>query len=367
LLSLAKRHAVAELFGERITSLSEVRNFTLTRDEIESQSSGFVRIEGDPEYYGQGFGEGCVRIRAYVTAEDLARFEPQRISKKACEAEGEIRTIQKRTETKAKLEALLDYHAGLRDHPPEPLLRLLHRVTYDERGFIPNTSYYCVKATGIVYPLEIESLVSSARASPPSPSSDHPKSVTNSLGMEFVRIPAGRFQMGSTSGDGDEQPVHRVEITQPFYLGTTEVTQSQWESVMGNNPSRFKGANRPVEQVSWEEVQTFIEKLNAREPGVTYRLPTEAEWEYAARAGTTTAYSFGDSAGDLDEYAWYGGNTGGQTHPVGQKPANGWGLYDVHGNVWEWVQDWYGEYPSSPQGNPSGPPSGASRVVRGGS
>jgi formylglycine-generating enzyme required for sulfatase activity len=183
--------------------------------------------------------------------------------------------------------------------------------------------------------------------------------------MEFVRIPAGRFQMGSTAYD-DEEPVHRVEITQPFYLGTTEVTQSQWESVMGNNPSQYKGPNHPVEQVSWEEVQTFIEKLNAREPGVTYRLPTEAEWEYAARAGTTTAYSFGDSAGDLDEYAWYGGNAGGQTHPVGQKPANGWGLYDVHGNVWEWVQDWYGKYPSSPQRDPSGPPSGADRVVRGG-
>jgi formylglycine-generating enzyme required for sulfatase activity len=108
----------------------------------------------------------------------------------------------------------------------------------------------------------------------------------------------------------DKSPQHDVTISQPLYLGKYEVTQAQWESVMGNNPSQYKGSDRPVEQVSWEEVQTFIEKLNARERGVMYRLPTEAEWEYAARAGTTTAYSFGDSAGDLDEYAWYGGNSG---------------------------------------------------------
>jgi formylglycine-generating enzyme required for sulfatase activity len=306
LLSLAKRHAVAELFGERITSLSEVRNFTLTRDEIESQSSGFVRIEGDPEYYGQGFGEGCARIRAYVTAEDLARFEPQHISKKACESEGEIRTIQKRAETKAKLEALRDYHAGLRDHPPERLLRLLHRVTYDERGYISGTSYYCVQATGIVYPLEIESLVSSAKTServldPVAP----PRSVTNSLGMEFVLIPAGRFQMGTSEREveilvnrydlkrewvEDESPQHDVTISQPFYLGKYEVTQAQWEAVMGHNPSAYKGSDRPVENVLWEDVQSFIEKLNARERGVTYRLPTEAEWEYAARGSDGRTY-----------------------------------------------------------------------------
>ena len=395
LLSLAKRHAVAELFGERITSLSEVRNFTLTRDEIESQSSGFVRIEGDPEYYGQGFGEGCVRIRAYVTAEDLARFEPQRISKKACEAEGEIRTIQKRTETKAKLEALLDYHAGLRDQPTERLLRLLHRVTYDERGFIPNTSYYCVKATGIVYPLEIESLVSSARPSPPSPSSDHPKSVTNSLGMEFVLIPAGRFQMGTPKREvdtivnrynlkrewvEDESPQHDVTISQPFYLGKYEVTQAQWESVMGNNPSQYKGSDRPVEQVSWEEVQTFIEKLNARDRGVTYRLPTEAEWEYAARGSDGRRYPWGDEFDSTrlnfcdqncqQEWKDPSANDGyATTSPVGRYESgrSPFGVYDMAGNVWEWVEDWYGESPSSPQRDPSGPPSGTSRVIRGGS
>jgi formylglycine-generating enzyme required for sulfatase activity len=265
-----------------------------------------VRIVGDPEYYGQGFGEGCARIRAYVTAEDLARFEPQHISKKACESEGEIRTIQKRAETKAKLEALRDYHAGLRDHPPERLLRLLHRVTYDERGYISGTSYYCVQATGIVYPLEIESLVSSAKTServldPVAP----PRSVTNSLGMEFVLIPAGRFQMGTSEREveilvnrydlkrewvEDESPQHDVTISQPFYLGKYEVTQAQWEAVMGHNPSAYKGSDRPVENVLWEDVQSFIEKLNARERGVTYRLPTEAEWEYAARGSDGRTY-----------------------------------------------------------------------------
>src|SRR5262249_33428411 len=124
--------------------------------------------------------------------------------------------------------------------------------------------------------------------------------LTNSLGMQFTLIPAGEFQMGSTSSDDDEGPVHTVRISKPFYLGIYEVTQGQWEAVMGNNPSRFKGdASRPVENVSWEEVQQFIDKLNTREGGTKYRLPTDAEWEYAARAGWTTAYSFGDDSSQL--------------------------------------------------------------------
>jgi formylglycine-generating enzyme required for sulfatase activity len=198
-----------------------------------------------------------------------------------------------------------------------------------------------------------------------------PGEITNSLGMQFVRIAPGTFQMGSTaSGAGeDQQPVHPVEITQSFYLGKYEVTQSQWEAVMGNNPSPHKGDNQPVVRVSWVDVQVFIRKLNARERGSAYRLPTEAEWEYATRSGLQTAYGFGDSSHQLNQYAWYGGNSAGQPHSVGQLKANSWGLYDLHGNVWEWSQDWYGEtyYPSSPHRNPQGPSSGSHRVVRGGS
>ncbi len=182
-------------------------------------------------------------------------------------------------------------------------------------------------------------------------------SVTNSLGMKLMGVPAGSFQMGDSSNG----PIHTVTLSQGFYMGRTEVTQAQWVAVMGSNPSYFKNCdNCPVEQVSWDDVQEFIRKLNAKGEGV-YRLPTEAEWEYAARAGTT-----GDFAGNLDSMAWYSANAGNKTHEVATKQANAWGLYDMHGNVWEWVQDWYGSYPSGSATNPTGATSGSDRVNRGG-
>jgi formylglycine-generating enzyme required for sulfatase activity len=198
------------------------------------------------------------------------------------------------------------------------------------------------------------------------------KTYTNSIGMEFVLIPAGSFVMGADKNFDDagdnETPQHRVSISKPFYLGKFEVTQAQWTAVMGNNPSNFKGRSNPVEMVSWNDVQAFISLLNKREGHSRYRLPTEAEWEYSARAGTTGAYSFGDDADSLGGYAWYDDNSGNKTHPVGQKAPNPWGLYDMHGNVWEWVQDWYGDryYSSSPGSDPKGPSSGSNRVKRGG-
>jgi formylglycine-generating enzyme required for sulfatase activity len=174
--------------------------------------------------------------------------------------------------------------------------------------------------------------------------------------------------MGSADGYDNEKPVHSVRISQPFYFGVTPVTQVQWESVMGDNPSEFKGdANSPVESVSWSDVQRFLAKLEEQDSGVRYRLPTEAEWEYAARAGTTTAYSFGDDASQLGEHAWYDENSGDKMYPVGQLKANGWGLHDMHGNVWEWVQDWYGDYTAATADAPAGPVSRANRVIRGGS
>jgi len=193
----------------------------------------------------------------------------------------------------------------------------------------------------------------------------------NSLGMEFNLIPAGEFRMGADDKEAnvDEQPVHRVRITRPFYLGKYPVTQVQWEAVMETNPSRFTGnLNRPVESVSWHDAQEFLRRLSEKE-GKLYRLPTEAEWEYAARAGTTTVYCFGDEVKRLREYAWYGENSGGKTHPVGQLEANAWGLHDVPGNVWEWVQDWYAEnyYQQSAVIDPLGPEEGQSKVLRGGS
>ncbi len=190
--------------------------------------------------------------------------------------------------------------------------------------------------------------------------------------MELVLIESGEFLMGSPSSeakrDDDEGPQHRVRISKPFYMGKHEVTQAQWRAVMGSNPSHFKGDSRPVESVSWNEIQEFCRKLSAR-TGRTIRLPTEAEWEYSCRAGTTSSYSFGDSSGGLGDHAWYTGNSGKQTHSVGAKQPNGWGLHDMHGNVWEWCGDWYGEdyYASSPGTNPTGPGSGKYRVLRGGS
>ncbi|MHC1599294.1 MAG: formylglycine-generating enzyme family protein [Candidatus Methanospirareceae archaeon] len=217
-----------------------------------------------------------------------------------------------------------------------------------------------------------DSEVSQAVSQTPTPAADQEETVTNSIGMEFVLIPAGEFKMGSPSDEGDrysnEGPVHHVTIEKAFYLGRYEVTQEEWQEVMGNNPSYFEGDNLPVEMVSWDDVQEFIKKLNKKEGTDKYRLPSEAEWEYACRAGTTTRYSFGDSESKLGDYAWYDGNSGSKTHPVGKKKPNSYGLYDMHGNVWERVQDKYhSDYDSAPtDGSAWESRDGAYRVFRGG-
>ena len=188
-----------------------------------------------------------------------------------------------------------------------------------------------------------------------------PKPVNSAPDIEMVKIPAGSFMMGSDNGESDEKPVHRVNISNSFYMGKYEVTRAQWKAVTGNNPSYFKGDDLPVEQVSWDDVKDFIRKLNNLQSDYEYRLPTEAEWEYACRAGTT-----GDYAGNLDSMAWYGANSGNKTHSVGQKQPNAFGLYDMHGNVWEWTEDWYGSYSSGTVTDPTGGLSGSRRVGRGG-
>jgi len=188
--------------------------------------------------------------------------------------------------------------------------------------------------------------------------------------MEFVPVPAGEFPMGDAKGEPSQQPVHRVKITKPFWLGKYEVTQRQWEAVMGNNPSTFRGPQNPVENVSWEDCQAFLRKLNERaaRSGAKFSLPTEAQWEYACRAGSTSTYCFGDAPEGLGEYAWFADNSGGTTHPVGRKKPNAWGLYDMHGNVFEWTADWYAwnYYSASPVEDPPGASSSYGRSERGG-
>ena len=171
---------------------------------------------------------------------------------------------------------------------------------------------------------------------------------TNSIGIKFARIQKGWFMMGLEEFEF-EQPIHKVTIDRPFFFSIFPVTQREWKAIMGGNISHFKGDDLPVENVSWDDVQEFIKNLNEKENTHKYRLPSEAEWEYAARAGTTTQYSFGDDDSKLGEYAWYSENSGDKTHPVGKKGANPWGLYDVHGNIWEWVQDeWHDTYNGAP-------------------
>ncbi|MFA4986378.1 MAG: SUMF1/EgtB/PvdO family nonheme iron enzyme [Candidatus Brocadiia bacterium] len=192
----------------------------------------------------------------------------------------------------------------------------------------------------------------------------------------LVEIKTGKFTMGSDRCGDDAKP-HAVKLTKPFLIGEMQVTQAQYESVMGENPSFFKGADLPVENVSWKEAVAFCKKLTAEERKAgrlskdkEYRLPTEAEWEFCCRAESTTEFCFGDDDKMLGEYAWFGENSDGKTHPVGKKKPNRWGLYDMHGNVWEWCQDWYADYPPKADGeqsDPDGPSKGDARVLRGGS
>ncbi len=199
------------------------------------------------------------------------------------------------------------------------------------------------------------------------------KAITNSIGMKLVLIHAGSFTMGSPVGElgrEDNETAHEVTISKSYYLGVFEVTQDEYEKVIGSKPSQFKGGTNPVEKVSWEEAVVFCKTLSERPgekaAGRVYRLPTEAEWEYACRANSGSAYCFGDSADSLEEYGWFSENSERNTHPVGEKKPNRWGLYDMHGNVWEWCEDCCADYPSGEATDPQGPREDSTRVRRGG-
>jgi formylglycine-generating enzyme required for sulfatase activity len=245
--------------------------------------------------------------------------------------------------------------------------------------------------TQIVAAVDAESLPSAFATeppkSPPTVRCEPLKEITNNIGMKLVLIPAGEFLMGSLDSDtdayDDEKPQHRVQISRPFYLGRYTVTQAQYAAVTGENPSHFEGSNDlPVENVSWDDAIAFCDTLSKREGlkpyyqsgsvaplgAESYRLPTEAEWEYACQAGVNTRYSFGDDSASVGDFAWYSRNAKSKTHPVGQKRPNPWGLYDMHGNVWEWCRDGYAAhyYNESPVADPLGPPQSLDRVFRGG-
>lgn len=270
-----------------------------------------------------------------------------------------------------------EYQSGMMLKPGQ------YKVEVSHSGYQMDTSQFGLSADNQVYYVALQQV----RTSIPTPSTPVPLPRVTELvrptpvstsrltdpytGMKFVRVKAGCFQMGSAEGSDQVKPVHQVCISEDYFLGQYEVTQAQWQKVMEDNPSDNQSIFRntddyPVEQVSWNDVQKFISKLN-QQTGENYRLPTEAEWEYACRSRGKKEYHCGGS--DSNSVAWYHGNSGGESHKMGQKQANDLGLYDISGNVWEWVQDWYASdyYQQSSAKDPKGPPSGSRRVARGGS
>jgi formylglycine-generating enzyme required for sulfatase activity len=263
-----------------------------------------------------------------------------------------------------------DWYRGLADQATAPASKgaMLERArAYYERFVEVHKADDLARAGAILMLKKIDDALAKIeiKSSPSILTLDLGKGVT----MKLVRIRPGKFMMGSPDSEqgrrGNEGPQHEVTISKLLYLGVTEVTQAQYEAVIGTNPSQFQGPTNPVENVTWNDATEFCRKLSEK-TGKAFRLPTEAEREYACRAGSKTRFSFGDSEGALGDYAWHKGNSAGTSHPVGRKNPNAWGLYDMHGNVWEWCADWYGSYPSWPSTDPQGATSGGDRVVRGG-
>jgi len=337
-----------------LTSLIRRYGTPIRRDTIKDQ--GGVREER-PEEAAAALGR--------IEAKNQREAEQARL--RAQYEEGYTRarrfeTAGKWAEAKAEWISLKTLGAQL-DAKPASLVRL--------DGLIAN----CEKRLGPALPEVLRNAgwkAESRRVKVGTPDADTEKEIvyyTNTIGMEFVLIPPGEFMMGSPVNEEKrrnvEGPQHRVRIAKGFYLGMCEVTQAQYEAVLGKNPSYFKGGDNPVEQVSWNDAVEFCRELS-RKSGMTYRLPTEAEWEYACRAGTVTKYGFGDAEANIAEYAWYRGNSGKRTHAVGGRKPNAFGLYDMHGNVWEWCQSLYKPYPYREDDGREDLRTGGSRALRGG-
>ena len=296
-----------------------------------------------------------------------------------------LKIVNRRKEVKQKLEKLLKKQKKEEQKRFANLKRLKGDIKkrdiqkYQEiisSPFGKDMKADAMKAMGKKYP-EMEEIIK-AGGIKELPAEKGAKNTIKQKIMEFVLIKPGTFIMGSRFDEpmrDDDEIRHKVTLTKKIRIQATEVTQSQWKEIMGNNPSYFKDCadNCPVERVSWNDCREFIRRLNKREGAAKYRLPTEAEWEYVCRAGGLTAFADGEMTGRrcghdpiLDEMGWYCGNSGKMTHPVGQRQPNKWGIFDMHGNVWEWCEDWYGKYPSGHVTDPSGPSSGRRRVFRGG-
>ena len=267
-----------------------------------------------------------------------------------------------------------DWYKDLADQAAAPASEgamLRHAQAYYQRFLALHPAADLARTAATLTLKRIEDALAKLGPAPESKSS--PAGLTLDLGkgvtMKLVLIRPGNFLMGSPDSEkgrkSEEGPQHEVTISKPFYMGVTKVTQAQYEAVMGTNPSKFKGPANPVDSLTWDEAAEFCKKLSEK-TGKTVRLPTEAEWEYACRAGTRTRFSFGDSESALGDYAWWESNSGGKTNPVGQKKPNPWGLYDMNGNVWEWCADWFGGYSSGASTDPQGAGSGERRVLRGG-
>jgi formylglycine-generating enzyme required for sulfatase activity len=405
--------------GERVTVIGNpglgntILDYTVTEGIVSNprrslegqtylQTSAAINpgCSGGPMFGGDGLVIGLVALKAHidgagfgVTVENLAAFLLS-----AAKTAGPDAAIARRWYDSSGAHRVDAQYLGLRDEAvrlrrdDKEIVVPLARLSTQDQTFLRLLRPTLMKDTShpngdyVQRPVAIADAVEPTAPAPgsrPSVTASEPKvagrktksppkemaiELRNGAKLELVLIPAGEFKMGSSDSEEyyAEKPRHRVRITKPFWLGKYPVTQEQWQSLMGNNPSHAKGRKNPVEQVNWNDCQAFLDKLNAKVGGARFHLPSEAQWEYACRAGTKTKYFFGDDEEKLDDYMWHGEDAA-PTHPVGGKKPNPWGLYDMYGNVCDWCQDWYEAdyYAKSPVDDPPGPATGVMRVFRG--
>ena len=341
-------------------------------------------------------GTGSVNVQVSVGAEHRYRVESQDYIKEEnsiffAKSEKKIISVELvpnfgyitvKSEPSGAEVYIDDKKAGTTPYLARRISRGQHRVEVRKRGYEPYAEVVTININETTRIEDVKLEASNEVVSIPqqqeqySPQQEYGggfsnQTITvNGVSFEMVYVEGGSFDMGATTEQGsdayeDEKPVHRVTLSD-YYIGKCEVTQELWEAVMGSNPSYFKGAQNPVESVSWNDCQEFVIRLN-RLTGRTFRLPTEAEWEYASRGGNKSRHYKYSGSNNIDYVAWYTDNSGRKTHAVGTKTANELGIYDMSGNVWEWCSDWYGGYSAGAQTNPQGPSSGSGRVLRGGS